>query len=162
MLIMKLGWADTRLKKTVLLLAALVIIVAAFFIYKSHHKTHTGSLTHQQLSDLQQNNSEKYLKDKNYAQAELSYISSATAAIGDNDYNKALDILQEATQKIPDDKTSWHLYDTLSAVARKLNRQSLEIGSLKKALTKAQQPGSGAPQAYIDAYKDRLKQLGAS
>ena len=165
---MKPGWIVGRLKPKYLisLLILVLAVVAAILIYKHYHKNvitpiSGNPLPNSQLTQIESNQAAQMLAQKNYQQAEASYISAATAASSSGDNQKAISLLQEGIAKIPDQDVSWQLYDTLAGLAKLTNNRSLEISSLQKALAKAQQPNSGCPPATIVAYQNVLKQLGA-
>lgn len=165
MLIMKLGRNAALLKKVlvIVLCLAILILIFAFINGRYINKKTTGSDTpsNNQLKVGQQKYASTLATQGNYEQAEDNYIAAATLASADGKTKEALDIMDQAKTKIPEQKLSWRYYDTLSGLARRDNNKTLEVESLKKDLAKAQQTNSGASQSTIDTINKRLAELGA-
>ena len=149
------------------LLALLILVVAVVLsLATKHYHTKTepsgSALYAARLTDLQQNQAKKSIKNKNYSQAEQNYITAAAAASSQGENDKAIAILQDGINNIPDKYVSWLLYDALSGEAKESGNNQLEIESIKKAQTKLVGAKPAPSPELSKLYVKRLKELGAS
>ncbi len=142
----------------------IAVVIACFFIFRGNKTPTSVALepeapSRSQLANIANNAVAKNLSDKDYSQAVSNYLLEVAQATNPE---QAKEILLEAAQKIPDADIPWYLYDSLAVAAKDANDKTVEISSLQKALTKAEQPGSGAGANIIQIYKQELKALGVS
>lgn len=156
-------FARRRLVWVIILALILLIILGSYLVWKKNTQppliNNVSAPTNNAISEAQLREANKSISAKNYTEAAQAYAISATLASSAKDYDKAMSILQTAIKKIPDDQVPYYIYGDIYGVAVKQNNKSLEISSLKKAITKAEQPNSGAPDGLVDLYKDKLSKL---
>lgn len=152
------------------LAASVVIILVILGVWLAHgkHKAKSPAASGNSgpstaaIASFDTNSAQKAVAAKDYKTAINNYIEAVNAAEADGDLNKAESLLKDAINKIPDSSVPWEIWDDLVGVAKAKGDKTLEISSLKKAIIKAQQSNSGAPQGIVNIYNKMLKQLGAA
>jgi hypothetical protein len=163
MLIMKFGRSSVGNKPQILLvlIGLAIVILSCLYFYKDKHKP-DYSLTSNRVVSLQEKNANELVSQKNYGDAENSYLTASAAAAAGGNSNKGISILQDGIKNIPNQYLSWKIYDNLAALAKQTGDKSLEASSIKKAQVKINGANDANATMLKDYYSKRLKELGAN